>query len=370
MSIHGGNIYDASRETGLPVATLHDFSANINPLGMSPEAMRILEEHKGLVVHYPDPVCHELREALSRVHRLDPACFCIGNGSTELIHLLPPALEVRRALVLGPTFAEYARAVEIAGGSVALACGSPETGFRVSMERVTCALTRGADCVFLCNPNNPTGHLLGKGEVLELWARCLDAQGLLVVDEAFIDYCEGDSVVQEAASRPGLIVLRSFTKFFGMPGLRVGYLVAEPSLVERVRERQPPWSVNVLAQLAARASLEDTCFALESRALIAQERPQLAACLSTLCGLEPQPSSANFLFVHLANPLCADGVAARARSRGVLLRNCRSFQGLDGEWIRVAVRGRTENARLVQVLEEVLAEHGAGGSGAGHRRGV
>jgi threonine-phosphate decarboxylase len=354
MEVHGGNIYAASRDLRCQPASMLDFSASINPLGMAPGAVQVVQASLELATHYPDPDCYELKQALGRFHGIDPECVCIGNGSTELIFLLPKTLALRRALIPGPTFSEYAAAMRAVGGEVSMLLAPPEEEFRIRLSQVAAALQRSLDCVWLCNPNNPTGQLWTKAQVLELWKKARRVGASLIVDEAFIDYCEADSVVSEATSRAGLLVLRSFTKFYGMPGLRVGYLVAEPTVIRRIEAMRLPWSVNNLAQVAAIASLNETSYAVRSRQLIIEERPRLAAALAGQ-GWVPCPSSANFLLVRLPSFLKSAAVAAATRRQGVLIRDCESFEGMGQQWIRVAVRTAAEHERLVQALKNALA---------------
>jgi threonine-phosphate decarboxylase len=330
-----------------------DFSASINPLGLAPGAMQAVQESLRLATHYPDPDCYDLKQALGSFQGIDPECVCIGNGSTELIFLLPKALALRQALIPGPTFSEYAAAMRAVGGEASPLLALPEEEFRLRPTQVAAALGRSYDCVWQCNPNNPTGQLWAKAQVLELWEQTRRVGASLIVDEAFIDYCEADSVVSEAMSRVGLLVLRSFTKFYGMPGLRVGYLVAEPAVIRRVEEIRLPWSVNSLAQVAATASLDETAYAVQSRRLVGEERPRLAAALVNL-GLKPCPSSANFLLVRLPSFLTSGAVAAATRRQGVLIRDCESFEGMGQQWIRVAVRMAAEHERLVHALKNAL----------------
>jgi threonine-phosphate decarboxylase len=331
-----------------------DFSASINPLGLALGAMQAVQESLKLATHYPDPDCYDLKQALGSFHGIDPECVCIGNGSTELIFLLPKALALRQALIPGPTFSEYAAAMRAVGGEASPLLALPEEEFRLCPTQVAAALGRSHDCVWLCNPNNPTGQLWAKAQVLELWEQARRVGASLIVDEAFIEYCEADSVVSKAPSWPGLLVLRSFTKFYGMPGLRVGYLVAEPAVIRRVEALRLPWSVNTLAQAAATASLGETSYAVRSRHLVAGERPHLAAALAEL-GLAPCPSSANFLLVRLPSAVTSAALAAAMRCQGVLIRDCESFEGMDQQWIRVAVRTAAEHERLVHALKNAMA---------------
>lgn len=351
MDLHGGNIYAAARELHCSPSAILDFSASINPLGMSSKAVQAVHERLGLATHYPDPDCYELKKAIGLRFGIDPACVCIGNGSTELIYQAPKVLGLRRALIIGPTFSEYAAAMETAGGSYRRLLGTPEEGYRLRTDAVLAALEGGYDCVFLCNPNNPTGQVWRKAEVLEIWQKIHDLGISLIVDEAFIDYVETESILPDASSRPGLLVLRSFTKFYGMPGLRAGYLVGEPLVIRRNEAKRLPWSVNVLVQAAATASLEDQAYAFQSRKLVEEERPRLATALHKL-GFAPSPSSANFLFVQMPVSLDSTAITLAARREGVLIRDCSSFEGIGQNWIRVAVRTAAEHERLLHALDQ------------------
>ncbi|OLB63596.1 MAG: hypothetical protein AUH96_10580, partial [Nitrospirae bacterium 13_2_20CM_2_61_4] len=272
---HGGNIYAAARELGLSPHRLLDFSASINPLGPSKRALRLAAGALPLIRHYPDPDCHGLATALASRWSLAPAHFVIGNGSSELIHLLPRALAIQHALILGPTFSEYERAVSIAGGRVARVQTSRRDQYRPPVGRALEVLRRkssGFDALFLCNPNSPTGQVAPSQDVLNLVAVAARRNVWVVVDETFIEYCEAHSALTAVARQPRLLVVRSFTKFYALPGLRIGYLAASLDMAGRIRELQPPWTVNVLAQMTAQAALEDRRHVLRSLAFMQRER--------------------------------------------------------------------------------------------------
>lgn len=354
---HGGDIYAAARALGLPPRRLLDFSASVNPLGPSNRALRLAAGALPLVRHYPDPDCHGLVTALASRWNLAPAHFVIGNGSSELIHLVPRALAIRHALILGPTFSEYARSVSIAGGRVARLQASREDQYRPPVGHALEALrtkNRRFDALFLCNPNSPTGRVVPSSEVLELAAVAARRGVWVVVDETFVEYCEAHSVLPAVVHHPRLLVLRSLTKFYALPGLRIGYLAASQETAGRIRELQPPWTVNVLAQVAAQAALEDRRHARRSLAFMQQERDRLADALRSLPGVVVFPSAANFLLAELPALLEASSVTQILRQRGLLIRDCSSVSGLNGRTIRIAVRTAAQNRRLVAVLHQIV----------------
>ncbi len=357
---HGGNVHAAARETGRDLHRLVDFSASINPLGPSRLALQAVRAGLPRTVHYPDPDCVALREALAKRHGLEPDAFLIANGSSELIVLLPRALSLRQALIIGPAYAEYARAVTSGGGVVTRVDASRVDHFRPPIEqacdRMRKVQHRAAriDVVFLCNPNSPTGQVAAVEVVNELVTAAGEHGAWVVVDEAFIEFCEEHSVVPSMSRFPHLLVLRSLTKFYALPGLRAGYVIGPKSVLARIRQQQPPWSVNTLAQAAALAALKDRSHARRSLAYMNRARPRFARMLEALPGVEVFPSAANFLLVELPSPLLASRLARSLRQQGLLVRDCSSVPGLNARMVRLGVRTEAQNRRLVQALRRLV----------------
>lgn len=354
---HGGDIYAAARELGLPPSHLIDFSASINPLGPSKRALLTAARALPLACHYPDSTCHDLVTALASRWKLDPAHVVIGNGSSELIHLVPRALSIRHALILGPTFSEYERAVTNAGGRVTYLHATRTDGYQIPVRQALKALRTNrswVDVLFLCNPNSPTGQVASAADVLDLVDMAARRKAWVLVDETFVDYCEAHSVLAAVGRNPRLLVLRSFTKFYALPGLRIGYLAGSPKAVARIRRLQAPWSVNTLAQTAAQAALEDRRHAQRSLAFMHRERARLTKALRAVPGLHVFPSAANFLLVELPPSMPAAHVTQTLREQSLLIRDCSTIPGLDGRTIRIAVRTTAENRRLVTALHQIL----------------
>ncbi len=344
---HGGNIRGVARQFRLDPAEIIDFSASINPLGVPPLARAGLVDALSEVVHYPDPHADELRWALARHLGVDPSYVLVGNGSTDLLYLLLQHLRPRRVIIPVPSFVEYERASLAVGRQPCVVETAKEAGYRVGLDDLGPQLRRG-DLCFLGHPNNPTGCLLVDGMVEELLRR--DVQ--VVVDEAFIDFVDGrPSAGTLVHTSPHLWILGSLTKFYALPGLRVGYLIAQPTQVERLAAAQPPWSVNTLAQRAALAALRDEVYRTSALAVISSERGYLQDELARL-DLRPLPSSCNFLLVEVPCP--SDMLWERLAREGVLVRDCRNFPGLRGDYIRIAVRTRNENDRLIRALQEAV----------------
>jgi len=349
---HGGDVYHLARSLGIKLTDLMDFSANINPLGFPPGLVGAVGEALKEIVHYPDRRCLALRHDLAAYHHLAPEEILAGNGSTELIYLLARVLKPRRGLIVTPAFSEYEHALTVAGVPVAFQATSEAHDF--TLHEILTA--QAGDLVFLAHPTSPSGGLLAPELFLEV-AAALNAVGsYLLLDEAFIDFVEEASFKSFLGRFPRLMILRSFTKFFGIPGMRLGCLLAAPELIARLAAAQEPWSVNTMAQVMGRACLTDAEYIARTRTLIAQEREFLLARLAALPGLTPFPSAVNYLLVKLNQPgATAAALRQQMLSHRIVIRDASNFRGLDERFFRIAVRSRRENERLLKALEECLS---------------
>ena len=289
LARHGGDIFGAAQRLGVPVSAIMDFSASINPLGLAPRARRRLKKELDLVCHYPDQRQADLRSLIASYENIDPESILFGNGATQLLHLIPRHLEPRKVLLAQPAFSEYAAALGCSGCRIGEYRLEPKRLFQIELNEFLRTLkAKAPDMLILANPNNPTGVVIPAETLSAIVDVCLRRRIQFVVDESFIDFTAQPSLARRASEHGHLIVLRSFTKFFAFPGLRLGYLVAHPSLVEEFSRQQEPWSVNTLAVIAAAESLVDSTFREKSLKLIARERRYLAA------GPEPARSIAEF----------------------------------------------------------------------------
>ncbi|MCI0528863.1 MAG: pyridoxal phosphate-dependent class II aminotransferase, partial [Nitrospira sp.] len=293
---------------------------------------------------------------------LAPRCLLVGNGSTELIYLLPRALRPKKVLIVSPTFSEYERACRLSGAKVDHLWLSARDGFRVKVDAVVKRAHKNISMLFLCNPNNPTGQLLSREEIQWLLKRLADTSTLVVLDEAFIDYQPEQSLLgppdRTWMNYPNLVVLRSFTKFFALSGLRVGYLVARPGLIERLKAAKEPWSVNTLAQIAAGESLQDALYIKESLRFIDMERPRFISALTSIPGFLILPSHANFVFIQVVHPaISVQNLYESLALEGLLIRDCESFKGLGSGFLRVAIKRQEDNRRLCRAIDKLMNTH-------------
>ena len=348
---HGGDVYHLARTLGVELADLLDFSANINPLGFPPGLTGAVQEALREIVHYPDRNCLKLRTALAAHHRLAPEEILVGNGSTELIYLAARALKPQRGLIITPAFSEYEHALDLAGVPVAFHPTAESHHF--TLQEVP--ELQAGDLVFLANPASPSGVLLDLELFSRVAARVEAAEAYLLLDEAFVDFVETASLKHHLGRFPRLMILRSFTKFFGIPGMRLGFLLGTPELVARLSEAQEPWSVNTMAQAMGVACLADQEYMSRTRSLIARELEFLLPRLAALPGLSPFPSAVNYLLVKLTRPgMTAAVLRERLLAHRIVIRDASNFQGLDERFFRLAVRSREENERLLAALSQCL----------------
>jgi threonine-phosphate decarboxylase len=349
---HGGDIYAWAKKARIDPTEIIDFSASINPLGPPECARQAFQRSCTEVLRYPDPYAEQLKEALAKHHDMKPAEILIGNGSTQLIYLLCFALRPRKALVVGPAFSEHANALILAGAKVSFLSLTADLDFKFSTEDFMAAWEKAPQLAFLTTPNSVTGQFIPRTEIEKIARFALLKRRFLVIDEAFIDFVERESVKQLVRNNPYLIVLRSLTKYYALPGLRLGYLLAHSQRAAQLAAYLEPWSVNGPAQTVARACLAaDRNFALKTDRWLRQERDFLTRGLIALKQFQPYPSSTNFLLVRIVNRASAAGLRSFLLHRKILVRACDSFTAL-GSHFRVAVRQRKDNRLLLEALRE------------------
>jgi threonine-phosphate decarboxylase len=348
---HGGEVDRWAKLNGIEAREIVDFSASINPLGPPGSARRAFLKSYAEISRYPDPYGNRLKEALAKRHDMEPAQVLLGNGSTQLIYFLCAALRPRTALIVGPAFAEYANALQLAGATVRTLVLGAENGFRFSANRFAAAWA-SSDIAFIATPNSVTGQLIARLELAEIARLALARKSFVIIDEAFIDFAEAESIKALVRENPYLLVLRSLTKYYALPGLRLGFLFGEARRVAQLAVYQEPWSVNTAALNVALACLEDPVFAAQTERWLKREKKFLFERLAALKAFRPLPSGANFLLVKVEDGRDALTLRSFLLHRKILIRACDSFAGLGADYFRVAIRRRDENRRLLEVLAE------------------
>jgi threonine-phosphate decarboxylase len=350
---HGGEVHAWAQRVGTDPAEIIDFSASINPIGPPAAARKAFWKSYGEVSRYPDPYGAELRQALANRHGVEPDELLVGNGSTQLIYLLCTVMKPRKALVVAPAFSEYANALTLVGATIRFLPLAAGSSFKFCVQTFMAAWERDQDIVFLSSPNSVTGRLIPRVELETIARVSLMRKQLVIVDEAFIDFVEKESIKHWIRRNPYLIVLRSLTKYYALPGLRLGYLLAEARRVKQLAAYLEPWSVSGPAQKVALTCLADTSFRIKTDRWLEREKSFLLRGLNALQGFHCDPSAANFLLVRMEN---SNAGASRLRSflvqRNILIRPCDSFLGLGPNYFRIAVRRRSNNQKLLEALRD------------------
>lgn len=351
---HGGNIFTVARTLGIAPEQLHDFSASINPLGMSSMVRKSLICSLDSLVHYPDTSHKELKQALAEYHSLSANHFTISNGSTELIYNLPAMLPGKKALIISPSFSEYVRALNQHHWEAEHFILTPESHFSIDTGKLELALAKGIDVLFICNPGNPNGGLYPQRVIEKIYSICLSTGTFLVLDEAFMDFSEEASAKRMIVHSDNAVILRSMTKFFGIPGLRLGYAICNKTFAEHLDSMGGPWSVNSLALAAGVAALKDSMHNMESLEYIRQERRTMCERLGQFSQIRLYPSSTNYLLVEIKGDMTSGELKERLLSHRILIRDCASFMGLSNKFFRIAIRTGDENKKLLECLGNIL----------------
>lgn len=349
---HGGNIYEAPP----PGKAWLDFSANINPLGLSPAVKEAMTAHLDAVVHYPDPQGTALRAALEKAYGVSSDCLLLGNGAAELFYLYMHTFRPRRVLIPVPSFSEYERAARACGAVIDYCHLAADDDFALPWNRLREACGH-VDCILIGNPNNPTGTLSSARELASLTELAARKGTDILVDESFLDFLPSDkaySVLGLAENCDSLFVIRSLTKFYALPGLRLGFGVTTPVRRSLMEGHKDDWNVNVLAQYAGVAALGDRDYQERSRRLVAAEGEGLYEALKKLPGIEVCRPCVNFLLWRLVDSSLAEPLIAALREEGILVRSCANYVGLSPSYIRTAVRSPWDNKSFMQILQEKL----------------
>jgi len=342
---HGG-IYSVN-----PRLVRLDCSSSINPLGTPKKAIAAVKMSANSLVHtYPDPECRELKKSLSRYLGIDSDWIILGNGAIEIIYWFAhTTTSVRgRVVIPTPTFCEYEVASQKVGAEVTFV---PLKNFDLDTDKII-EKARGADAVFLCNPNNPTG-LLATKQIMKIIEN-IDSSTKILLDECFIELAdnpEANTMIDQISEFDNLVILRSLTKSFGLAGLRVGYSVCNPTLAKKLSSNKIPWNVNSLAQVAGVAALRERRCLSKARALIKKERRFLHDNIEKLESFHPIRSDSNFFLVHLQGRNSTQFRDRLLKNSGVLVRDCSTFTGMGAQYIRIAIKKHSENILLLKALE-------------------
>lgn len=360
MSEHGGNTVEVAQKMGISADSLIDFSANINPLGAPERVKAVIKNNLSHIEKYPDVEYRHLHQVLANAHQCESASVMAGNGATELIYAVVRYLKPKRALLLTPGFAEYRRALQAFSNGQVEIVDYPlreEQGFQPDMHLLETLAEVQPDCLFIATPNNPTGLMPDQLFLQALVDYCEQQAIALIVDEAFIDFLpQSESLIARINTTRHLYILRSLTKFFAIPGLRLGYMVSGDSHgIARMKSQREPWSINAFAALAGEVLLDDHQYIADTHRWLKQQQQYLWTQLSAFDALTVWPPTVNYLFFRCNRQ--GFNLQQALLEHRILIRHCKNYPGLNENYYRVAVRSNAENQTLINALHKVFS-HG------------
>jgi aminotransferase class I and II len=370
MDFHGGNIYKVFREKN--IKEILDYSSNINPYGIPESLKSRIIENLEILERYPDPDYVELREKLANLNNVNLSDIILGNGATEIIFLFMKVINPKKILIVSPTFGEYERAVKATGISGDIENKKIEIeyfelkesdDFKLNIENLKNELENKYDLLIICNPNNPTGKFLKLAQTEEILKECNKYDTKLFIDEAFIEFlADGmkESIINTEENKKNLFVTRAFTKFFAIPGLRLGYgMYFDKELEQKISEKKEPWSVNNIAELAGLTVLDDTEYIEKTLKWITKEKIYMYEKLNEISGIKVYETEVNFITGKIDEKLFSEGLNVKVLrekmlEQGILIRDASNFKFLDERFFRLAIKDRTSNDRVIEAMKEIF----------------
>ncbi|MBE6071185.1 MAG: threonine-phosphate decarboxylase [Clostridium butyricum] len=349
---HGGNAQIISRKMNINFEDIIDFSANINPLGIPKSIKSAIIENLNLIEKYPDISYFDLKKSISKFENIKEEYILLGNGAAEVIFSVVRAINPKNSLIMAPTFSEYEEAVASVGGNIRYYYLKEENDFKIQDDILEC-INNELDLIFICNPNNPTGVLTSKELLLKILIKAKKNNVKVLIDESFLDFIkDGLTMICYLNAYDNLIIVKSLTKFFALPGLRIGYgLSSNGKLKERTEEISPAWNINILAEVATKSALLDEKYIKETIKFINAEKDYLYNELNKIKELKVFKSSANFIFIKVNKYL---DLKEKLLNFNILIRSCSNYKGLNNKYYRLAVRTHEENKKLIENLHKVL----------------
>lgn len=355
---HGSDLETIEKIYGIKKENIISFSANVNPLGISPKLKATLAERIDSIMSYPDREYSSLRKKISEYVRSDMGDIIVGNGSTELISLFIQIRHPKKALIVGPTYSEYEREVSLGGGCSLYYRLEEENNFVIDIKALDKELTPDVELVVICNPNNPTSSAITRGDMRKILDICKKKGIFVMVDETYVEFTED---IQKITCAPltgyynNIIILRGISKFFAAPGLRLGYAICgNADLIKEMNQRKNPWTINSLAAIAGEIMFTDEAYIKETRELISGERSRICQVLAKEKSIQYFTPTANFVLVKiLKEEITAMDLFEAAIKRGYMIRDCSTFPFLNNKFIRFCFMTPELNDRLLQILTKV-----------------
>ena len=354
MAVHGGNTEEIARQYKLNSNEIIDFSANINPVGLNENVKAAMINAIDKVVKYPDITYFDLNNSIGEFEKVDISNIMLGNGAAEVIFNIVRALKPRKALLPAPTFSEYEEAIISVDGEIEYYKLNEYNNFKLDngfIERIKDDM----DIIFICNPNNPTGVLTTQEFIREVLKKALTTDTVVVVDESFIDFVKQSEIYLSnnlLMDYKNLIIVKSLTKFFAIPGARIGYgLCSNNEIINEISKVTVPWSVNVMASDGIIQGLKEKDYIEKSIEYVKSEKEYLYSALKEIKSLKVFEPSVNFIMFKL---LIDVDLKNELIKRKILIRSCDNYIGLSSSFYRIAVRTREENNKIISEIKNIL----------------
>lgn len=358
QEFHGSDLEKVGAYYGIKKEDIIPFAGNVNPLGISPLLKKSMASHIESISEYPDRDYKELRSTLALYCNVPIEHIIVGNGATEMISLTMQLLRPKHALLLSPTYSEYTREIDLVGGHVEEYFLREDLDFKLDLNDLISKLTDDIDLLAICNPNNPTSSALNTEEITKILTHCKLHDIFVMIDETYVEFAPD---INEITAVPltqeftNLMVLRGVSKFYAAPGMRLGYgVTGNVDFLAKMREKQTPWSLNSLGAYAGELMFKDQEYIQKTRNLILSERDKLYKELKEIPTYKVYPAYANFILLKIQKTgLTSSDAFEACIKEGLMIRDCASFQCLDGEFIRFCIMMPEDNARLLNVLKQL-----------------
>lgn len=351
--LHGGNIYKFQREGK---ENILDYSSNINPLGVPKKFIDIAKENFDKLINYPDPYYIELRKKIAEFNSINIDNIIVGNGATEILFLYTRALKPKKVLVLAPCFAEYERALKSVSARIEYFELKESDNFYPDIEKLKEEIkSNDYDLLLFCNPNNPTGQFINLEDIEEIMRVCESKNTKIFIDEAFIEFIENwKEKTLSLLKNKNIFIMRAFTKFFAIPGLRLGYGIAfDENILNKMWEEKEPWTVNTFANLAGLTMLDDKDYIEKSEKWIFEEKQFVYRELSKFKYTKAYKTESNFILIKLFN-ISSSALREKMIEKNILIRDASNFKFLNESFVRLAIKDRESNLKMLENLKEVL----------------
>jgi threonine-phosphate decarboxylase len=354
---HGSDLEKIEQIYGIKKENIISFSANVNPLGVSPRLRETLAEHIDAITTYPDREYTSLRHCMAEYVSADPENIIVGNGSTELISLFIQIRHPKKAMIIGPTYSEYEREISLGGGTTLYYPLREEDDFLLNSTDFTTHLNESIDLLVICNPNNPTSSNIQSNQMRQILDVCKQYDIFVMVDETYVEFADN---MEEITSVPlinyynNIIILRGTSKFFAAPGLRLGYAITGNSdLLKAINTRKNPWTINSLAVIAGEIMFRDTEYIQQTKQLISFERNRIYETFAASDDFKVYKPSGNFMLLKIQKSgVTSQDIFDAAIRQGMMIRDCSTFPFLDHHYIRFCFMNPADNDRLMKCILE------------------